>query len=233
MFGEDGFDEARFGIHTTRQELGAKPTTVLSERSVGCDSILRFGRRDGLIIGKIEQLFGEDGVVGEDANRIIINMKAVSGGFDNDGFFGIGDDPVKLTQGELGAEVVIIEAHIGEFGAGFGDTGAGAENVGNELVRRDIIAALGFIKIDGIISEAKTGDAEPLIIHRVVVERVVIAIAIRDDIGDANDGMVVSESGEGLEMKRKIVGCDGDGLVVGIVEVEIATEISIFSLING
>lgn len=98
MLSEDGFDEARFGVHTTRQELGAKTTTVLSERSVGRDSILGFGRRNGLIVGEVQELFGEDGVVGENANRVIINMKAVGGGFDDDGFFGVGNNPVEFAQ---------------------------------------------------------------------------------------------------------------------------------------
>lgn len=86
---------------------------------------------------------------------------------------------------------MIIEAHISEFDAGFGDTGASAENVGNELVRRDVVFVSDFVKIDGIIGEAEAGNAEALIIHRIVVERIIIAISVWYDVGDADDGVVI------------------------------------------
>ncbi len=128
---------------------------------------------------------------------------------------------------------MVIEAHVSELGASFGDAGAGAENVGDEFVGCDIVFTFDLVEINGIIGKTEAGDAETLVVGGVIIERIIIATSIWYDIGDADDGVVVFEGGKGLKMEWEIVGCDSDGFIVGIVEIKIATEIGVFSLING
>lgn len=174
----------------------------------------------------------ENRIIGEDADGIIIDMETIGGRFDNDRFLGIGDDPVEFAEREFGTKIVIIEIHVGKFGAGFGNAGTSAKKIGDELVGGDVVLAGDLIKIDGITSEHETGDAKTLIIDGVVVKGIVMAVGVRNDIGDTNDGVMLGEGGESLELEWEMVRRNGDGFVVGIIEVEITPEISVFSLVD-
>lgn len=127
---------------------------------------------------------------------------------------------------------MLIEAHFGKFGASLGDAGTGAKNVGDELVGSDVVFAFDFVEIDGVASETEAGDTKALIVDGVVVEWVVVSTGIGYDIGDTDDSVMLGERGKSLEVERELVRCDSDSLVVGIIKVEIATKIGVFSLID-
>lgn len=233
LLSEGGFDEARFGIHAARQKLSAETTAIMTEGGGGGDGIAGVGGGDGLVVSEVDKLIREDRVIGENADWIIIDMKAISGRFDDDGFFGVGNNPVKFAEGQFGTKVMIIEIHVGKFSAGFGDAGASAENVRDKLVGRNVVFAGDLVKVNGVTGEHEAGDAKTLVVHGVVVKRVILAVGIRDDVGDTDDGVMLGESGESLELEWEVVRCDSDGLVIRKVEIEVATEISVFGLIDG
>lgn len=186
-----------------------------------------------MVVGKIDELIREGRAVSENANWIVVNVKAVGSRFDNNGFSSISDNPMEITCGEVGIKIVSIETHVGEFCAGFSDAGAITKNIGDELVGSNIILAGDFVKIDSVIRKAETSDTEAHIVYGIVVEGIILAICVWYNIGDADDGMMCGEVGKSSKVEGEVVGCDGNGFVIRIVEVEVATEVSIFSLIDG
>ena len=139
---------------------------------------------------------------------------------------------MKIARGEIGVEIMPIETHIGEFFAGFGNAGAITEDIRDKFMRSDVIFAGDFVEVSGIIGKTKTSDAEPHIVYCIVVERIILAICVRYNIGDADDGMMTSKIGKSGEMEGEVVRRNGNSFVVRIVEVEVATEVGVFGLIN-
>ncbi len=98
LLGEDGLDEARLGVHAAGEEFGAEATAVLGECGVRRNGILGLGGRNGLVIREIEKVFREDRIIREDTDWIVVDVETVSGRFDDDRFFGVGDDPVEFAE---------------------------------------------------------------------------------------------------------------------------------------
>ena len=73
--------------------------------------ILRGGRGELHIVVELEHLIGEGRIVGENADGIVVNVKAVFHGLQGDGFGSVGDQPVELGQGQLLTERNVREVH--------------------------------------------------------------------------------------------------------------------------
>ena len=58
-----------------------------------------------MVVIELEDLFGEGRIIGKDANWIVVNMDAVTGGFDNNTFLSITDDPMKFSDRKLVVEI--------------------------------------------------------------------------------------------------------------------------------
>lgn len=95
-FSEGDANEAGLRIKTARNATRAKTAAVVRESEVGREEIFGIVGRELSIVVELEKLGGERRVVGEDADGIIINLETVDGGFYDNGFFGVGDEPVKV-----------------------------------------------------------------------------------------------------------------------------------------
>ena len=89
---------------------------VRLERSKGVGRLLL--RKSHVLIQK-EELHRERRIVGENTDRVVINVKSVCHGFDNDRAGGIGDDPVELRSRKLWTERSGGKDHAGKCGSCF------------------------------------------------------------------------------------------------------------------
>lgn len=220
--GEGDFSKARFGREVARETDGAHAAAVKREvdaRSEGID--WGFGRKV-LIITELEELLVKWRVVGEDANRVVVDFEAVFDGFDDDAFFAIVDDPVELGSGELIGEAEVAEVHFVEKRAGFSDSSALAENPREEFELSDVVFAVDVIIIDSVTDEVETGDTETFFVHAVVKKGIAVS-----DISDANDGVVGVKCAGFAEVEWEIAWNDDGFFAVRKFVVEVTTEVVI------
>lgn len=238
--GEGDFRETRFGREITRKADGAHATAVGREVNTRGESINRGFGRKMLIITELKELLVEWRVVSEDADRVVVDFEAVGDGFDSDAFFAIVDNPVKLGSGELVREGKVAEVHLVEEGASFGDGSTLAKNPGDEFELSDIVFAVDVVEVNGVADEVKAGDAETFFVGGVVEERVVGRLVgvlgvgrVRDDVSDADHGVVRIEVAGFAEVERVITRKDDGALAVRKFVVEVTAEIGVFGFIGG
>ena len=89
--GEGGFDEAGAGGEVAGETVGAEAVAVGLEVKGGGELVGGFGGGKVEVIVETEGLDGEGRVVGEDADGVVVDLEAVSDGFNDDGRVGVGD----------------------------------------------------------------------------------------------------------------------------------------------
>ena len=77
--GEGLLDEAALGIHPARQEVGTDPPAVAVQFNPRGQGVDRFCRGDTLVVGQVVQLLRKLGIVGQDPNRVVVDVQAALG----------------------------------------------------------------------------------------------------------------------------------------------------------
>lgn len=122
-----------------------------------------------MVVAKLEELLVEGWVIGETADRVVIDFEAIGDGFDSDGGAGsISHNPVKFGSGEMFGKVEVAEVHFVEEDFGFGDRGALRENPRQELKLGDIIFTLYMVEINGITNEVEPSNTKAFFVHGII-----------------------------------------------------------------
>lgn len=155
-------------------------------------------------------MFGEGWVVGENAERVAIEVETGGGAFDDEAGTGaVGNEPMQLGDGELGAEGVGGEVEVREELLGFSQVLGLAEEPGDKLKLGDVVLIFDGGEVLGVAGEVETGDGEAVFVDGVVVERVVIS-----DGRHADDGVVGGLRGGGTEGEGEIARRNDDFFAV-------------------
>lgn len=221
--GEGGSNEARFGREVAGEADGAHAAAIKREVDLGSDGVDGVLCGQVLVIAELEELLVERRVVGEDADRVVVDFETVFHGFDNDAAGRVSDDPVKLGNGELVGEVDIAKIELGEEGFGFGEVGALAENPRDELKLRNVVFAIGVRIINGVADEVETGDTETFLIDGIVEKGIAVG-----DVSDADHSVMGIQSASFTESKREIAWDNYGFFAVRKFVVEVATEVIVF-----
>lgn len=97
--GESGAYETRLRTKVSRKTDATHTTTVSVEVDLRGESVNGRGSRKMAIIIETEELLVESWVISKDFCGIVINVESSSGRFNNDAFFGVGEDPVEFGKG--------------------------------------------------------------------------------------------------------------------------------------
>ena len=188
---------------------------VRLERNIRSKGVGRLLLRKSHVLIQKEELHRERRIVGENTDRVVINVKPVCHGFDNDRAGGIGDDPVELRSRKLRAERSGRKDHAGKCGPCFCQSGTGSENPGNEFKLCDIGFSIRRGGISGISDKVQSCHAKALLIDRVVVERILIR-----NVSHAENGIVLLKRREMAEGKGEIPWCDDKLFTIGKLVIE-------------
>lgn len=82
----------------------AHAPAVWAQRERLGKAVFRLSGRKVHIVVQIEQLLAERRVIGQNADRVFIDVQAVCGRFDRDRFSFVGNQPMQLRGGQSGAE---------------------------------------------------------------------------------------------------------------------------------
>ena len=208
---ESGPYKAGIGGQIAGQAFGTHATAVAGQLHPGGKGILWLTGRKATVAVQNGHLLWERGIIGEDADGIIVNVQPICHALHHNGAGGIGDEPVQgsgrqsLTEGGAG------QIHAGQGGAGFPQIGAMGQNPGDEFKLSDIFLSLAGGGIGGIIVEGVT------IGH----------------IRHADDGVVFVHAAGMAERKRKAAGRNGYFAGVGKFIIQSTAKIKITGLIGG
>ena len=188
---------------------------VRIKRNIRSKGVGRLLLRKSHVLIQKEELHRERRIVGENTDRVVVNMKSVCHGFDNDRTGGIGDDPVELRSRKLRAERSGRKDHAGKCGSCFFQGSTGSENPWNEFKLRDIGLSIRGGGISSISDKVQSGHAKALLIDRVVVERILIR-----NVSHAENGIVLLKRREMAEGKGEIPWCDDKLFAIGKLVIE-------------
>lgn len=239
-FGESGFDEARLRAQISWKTDSTHAAAVFLKVIARSESIdWRRGGEVHIII-ETEKLFREGWVVGQNADRIVVDFESVGNRFDDDTFFTVANHPVEFGGGKLVIKIKITKVHLGEESFNFGDGSTLTEDPGNEFELSDIILAVDMFIVDSVADEVEAGDAETLFVDGVVEEGVIFGLVAGTEIGwnfgdvsDADHGiMCILDTGFTV-MKREVTGNNDSGFTIGEFVIEIATKIGVFGFVSS
>lgn len=225
---ESGPYKAGIGGQIAGQAFGTHATAVAGQLHPGGKGILRLAGRKAPIAVQNGHLLRERGIIGEDADGIIVNVQPIRHALHHNGAGGIGDEPVQgsgrqsLTEGGAG------QIHAGQGGAGFPQIGAMGQNPGDEFKLGDIFLSLAGGGIGGIANKIEPGHAKTFLIDGIIVEGVTIG-----HIRHADDGVVFVHAAGMAERKRKAAGRNGYFAGVGKFIIQSTAKIKITGLIGG
>ena len=238
-FGESGFDEARLRAQISWKTDSTHAAAVFLEVIARSESIdWRRGGEVHIII-ETEKLFREGWVVGQNADRIVVDFESVSNGFDDDAFFVVANHPVEFGGRKLVIEIKITKVHLREKSFSFGDSSTLTENPGDELKLGNIIFAVDMFIVDGIADKVEAGDAEALFVDGVIEEGVIFGLITGAEIGwnfgDVSDAdhsiMCVLDAGFAV-MKGEVARDDDGSFAIRKFVVEVATKIRVFGFVS-
>lgn len=171
---ESGADETGLGGEVAGEADSAYAAAVFLEGDVWRESVFWGVGGEIAIVVKIEKLFVEGRIVGEDAGRVIVDFETVFSRFDdNAGAGGVVQNPMELGGGKVGAEGEAAQVEVFEGSAGFGDVSAVAENPRNDFELRNVVFAVEMIMVNGVADKVEPGHAEAFFVDGVVEERVI------------------------------------------------------------
>ena len=217
---EGDADETGLAGQVARKPHRAHAAAVRRQRRIRGERVLRGFRRERHVVVELEKLHRERRVVGQHADRVIVNVQAVRRGFDGDGAGLIRDEPVKLRQRKLGAERLVEQIDAAKQLTRLTERGALAEQPRDQLELGHVVALRLSGEIHCVADEVEPCNAQPLFIDRVVIERI---IALH--IGHADDGVTGAQGR--VPAHGECVAARGDGHLVAIGKfiIQIAAEI--------
>ena len=164
-----GANKTRLAGQVARQTERAHPAAVNAKRSIGRKSVFRrLGRKRHVVVQR-EELHGERRIVGQHADRVVVNVQPVGGGFDGDRTGSVRDEPVQLGQRKLWAERLVEQVHALNQRARFIQGSALAEKPWNQLELGDVITVRLSRMINGVADKIQPCDAKTFFIDRVVI----------------------------------------------------------------
>ena len=134
--------------------------------------VFRLSGRKVHIVVQIEQLLAERRVIGQNADRVFIDVQAVCGRFDRDRFSFVGNQPMQLRGGQSGAERRSGQVEPGKLCPGLLNRRAPPQQPRDELKLRDIRPVRLWLRVYGVSDEIQPRDAQALFVHRIIIERI-------------------------------------------------------------
>ena len=222
-----GADEARHGRQIARQAQRAHAPAVWAQRERLGKAVFRLSGRKVHIVVQIEQLLAERRVIGQNADRVFIDVQAVCGRFDRDRFSFVGNQPMQLRGGQSGAERRSGQVEPGKLCPGLLNRRAPAQQPRDELKLRDIRPVRLWLRVYGVSDEIQPRHAQTGFVDGVVIEGI-----IPGNIGHADHGIPCAEIPHAAQGKRIAARRDRDFIPIGEFIVKIASEIEICCLIS-
>ena len=194
-----GADEARHGRQIARQAQRAHAPAVWAQRERLGKAVFRLSGRKVHIVVQIEQLLAERRVIGQNADRVFIDVQAVCGRFDRDRFSFVGNQPMQLRGGQSGAERRSGQVEPGKLCPGLLNRRAPAQQPRDELKLRDIRPVRLWLRVYGVSDEIQPRHAQAGFVDGVVIKRIPIR-----HMGHADYGVVRMQRACMVEVERVI-----------------------------
>ena len=122
------------------------------------------------IVVQIEQLFAERRVIGQNADRVFIDVQAVCGRFDRDRFPFVSNQPMQLCGGQSGAERRSGQVELGKLCPGLLNRRAPAQQPWNEFKLCDIRPVRLWLRVYGVSDEIQPRHAQAGFVDGVVIQ---------------------------------------------------------------
>lgn len=133
-------------------------------------AVFRLSGRKVHIVVQIEQLLAERRVIGQNADRVFIDVQAVCGRFDRDRFSFVGNQPMQLRGGQSGAERRSGQVEPGKLCPGLLNRRAPAQQPRDELKLRDIRPVRLWLRVYGVSDEIQPRHAQTGFVDGVVIQ---------------------------------------------------------------
>ena len=222
-----GLDEPGGGGGVAGQAQGAHAPGIGLQRQAGGEAVDRIGDGQAHEIAQVVHMVIESGVIRQHPHRIVVDFDSGFHGFQGDGAFPVGEDPVQGRQGQLRAEMLVEQIDPLKQHPGLGHGGAPAQDPGDQLEGGDIVLSVLEGLVVRVFREIQSGHAQTLFIGGIVVQ----GVSIRH-IGHADHGIVGFHSPHFPERKGIIPGRDRDGLQIGIFQIQIPAKVVVFRLVG-
>ena len=194
-----GADEARHGRQIARQAQRAHAPAVWAQRERLGKAVFRLSGRKVHIVVQIEQLLAERRVIGQNADRVFIDVQAVCGRFDRDRFSFVGNQPMQLRGGQSGAERRSGQVEPGKLCPGLLNRRAPAQQPWDEFKLRNVRPVRLWLRVHGVADKIQSRHAQALFVDSVVIKRIPIR-----HMGHADHGIVRMHRACVTEIERVI-----------------------------
>ena len=225
--GKGSTDEPGLGGQISGKSHTAEPPAVGGERKP--ERICGIIPGQMAVVVQLEHLIGEGRIVGQNACRVVVDLKPLGGGFHGDGAGGIGENPVQLGSGQLRAEGRSGQVQPGKQCPGLRQSGTLAEYPGNQGVLRHVVLSRdGLVRIPGVAHKVESRHAQSLFVHGVIVQ----GIPTRH-MGHAENGIVTVFRSGVPEGEGEVPGSEGDLLSVREFIIQRPSKIGAFRFVTG
>ena len=174
------------------------------------------------VVVEVEHLIVERRLVGQHAHRIFVDFQPLAHGFHHDGAGLVGDQPMQRRERQSRAEGDVHQIDAREQLSRLRKVRALAEQPGDEFKGRDVVGAVLLRAVKRAGGKVQARHAQAFFVGGVVVERVVF-----HDERHADHRVMLFERRGAAKGERESARRDRNGLVVGVVEVEVPAEIVI------
>ena len=194
-----GADEARHGRQIARQAQRAHAPAVWAQRERLGKAVFRLSGRKVHIVVQIEQLLAERRVIGQNADRVFIDVQAVCGRFDRDRFSFVGNQPMQLRGGQSGAERRSGQIEFRKFRPRLRDGRTAPQQPWDEFKLRNVRPVRLWLRVYGVSDEIQPRHAQAGFVDGVVIKRIPIR-----HMGHADYGVVRMHRACMVEVERVI-----------------------------
>ena len=193
--------KARGRRKVTRQPKRAHPPAIGVELKFAGKQIFRLPWRELHIIIQGKHLLVKGRIICQHAHRVFVNLQTVCYRFDGDSAAFIGDNPVKLGRRQRIAVRSTHQIHAGNKISGLSQSPTLAQQPGNEFVLSNVSASVFYIAVDGVSHKVQPCYAEPHLVDRIIVKRIIVC-----DMSHADNGIVRGYTAAVAKLKRIIPG---------------------------
>ena len=217
--------KARLRGEIARQAERTHAAAVRRERHA--PAVLRLAGREVHVIIEREHLLVKRRVVRHHADGVVVDFDALANGLHRDRFILVGDEPVQLRQRQLLTEGLVDQVDALKQRPRLGDRGALPQHPGNELELRDVVLPRRALFIVRVAHEVEPSHAQPLLVHRVVVQR-----HVARDIGHADHRVVPPHRAHHAELERIIPRRHRHLVAIGELVIERPAKVKVLRLIG-
>ena len=215
-----GPDEAGLGGPVAGQAQRAHALAVRGQGQLGGETVNGRLRRQIEVVVQGEGLEGEGRLVGEHPHGVVIEVQAVRHRLGHKAAGPVGHDPVQGGEGELGAELELGGVDPAQQLPGLVRRGALAQHPGGQLEGGHVVLPADRGLVDGAVGKVQRGHGQPGLVHRVVIQRVVLL-----HVGHADHGVMAGQGAGGPEGEGQAARGDGHRFVIGPLQIQRAAEI--------